>query len=102
VSVKFRENGSIRSRITPFFGNPIWRPVAILGSEMYVFCQLVLNRMPFYANVENFMPIGLPVHKLERFYYCGLLAKNSYVVWFLFLGGGGLEFPEHKINCWTF
>jgi hypothetical protein len=148
VCVKFRENWSIRSRVTAFFRNPIWRSAAILDShyanfevnfstgvafwlcvsnfvkigrsvpelrhffeiqyggrspswipEMYAFCQLALNRMPSYANVENFMPIGLPVQKLERFYYCGVLAKNSLcrVVFWGFLG-----FPEHKRNCWTF
>jgi hypothetical protein len=32
--------------------SPSWIP------EMYAFCQLALNRMPSYANVENFMPIG--------------------------------------------
>jgi hypothetical protein len=32
LCVKFRENRSIRSRITAFFRNPIWRPVAILDS----------------------------------------------------------------------
>jgi hypothetical protein len=85
VCVNFCENRSIRSRVTPFFEiqyggrSPSW----IL--EMYAFYHLALNRMPFYANIENFMPIGLPVQKLERFYYCGVLAKNS-VCRVVFLG----------------
>jgi hypothetical protein len=83
----------------PFFRNPVWRPVAILDSRRYAFGHLSLNRMATYANVENFMPIGLMVHKVERFYYCGVLAKNSLcrvVFW------GVLGFPEHKRNCWMF
>jgi hypothetical protein len=38
--------------------------------------------MPFYAIVEVFMPIGLPVQKLKRFDYCGILAKKFPVMWF--------------------
>jgi hypothetical protein len=61
--------------------------------EKYAFGHLALNRMASYANFENFMPIGLPVHKLERFYYSGILAKNSLyrVVFARVLG-----FFEHK------